>query len=229
MIAVPKKFNAAGTSVYGPDVLEGDDVNYVGAYTKANPLNRPLSSANPAIVGFAYTGQRDGSTTDGWRRVQGVTQSGLPGSYTFVHSVDGGHAVGNADNAKKHDQIRYFSLSSTAFVLDVASGQQRLIRYPGQRNPLVTHTAYGIWNNEDGSYTIAGGSGEVLPNAGNTTGGSLYPTIGQAYLIDYHPGTEAFFNYQTFKNTDTLTGSASVTHFEGIYRDQQGHYHLPAT
>jgi hypothetical protein len=81
---------------------------------------------------------------------------------TFVHSVDGGLAVGNADNADVDDLTGYFSLSSTAFIVDLDTGKQTEIRYPDDRNPLVTHTANGIWFNGGSSYTIAGGSGEVL-------------------------------------------------------------------
>ena len=161
IISVPEGFDAAGTSVYGPDRLVGDDrVNYVGAFTRDLDDLTPTAE-DPAIVGFTYTGSTDGSTTSGWNEVQGVTQSGGLATYTFVHSVDGGLAVGNADQADRDGNTGYFSLSSTAFVVDIETGEQTLIRYPGDRNPLVTHTAYGIWDNEDGSYTIAGGSGSV--------------------------------------------------------------------
>ncbi|KZR80051.1 hypothetical protein PMIT1342_01997 [Prochlorococcus marinus str. MIT 1342] len=58
--------------------------------------------------------------------------------------MDGGLAVGNTDNAEVDDLTSYFSLSSTAFIVDVDSGEQIPIRFPGDRNPFVTHTAYGI-------------------------------------------------------------------------------------
>ena len=228
-IAVPKKFNATGTSVYGPDLLEDDRVQYVGAYNRANRFDLPRTSANPAIVGFTYTGKIDGSSKKGWHSIQGITQTGLPGTFTFVHSVDGHHAVGNTDNYQKDGRTGYFSLTSTAFILDTKTQKQVAIRYPGDRNPLKTHTAYGIWDNEDGSYTIAGGSGEVASRSSDSSQGGLYPTIGNAYLIDYDPLTKTFFNYQTFNNPDDLIGSSAITHFEGIYRDNQGNYHLPAT
>ena len=228
-IAVPQKFHAAGTSIYGPDVLTDGGVQYVGAYNKANPLGLPRTSANPAIVGFAYTGRPDGSTDQGWHSIQGITQSGLPGTFTYVHSVDGHHAVGNTDNYKKDEKTGYFSVTSTAFVLDIKTGRQTAIRYPEDRNPLITHTAYGVWDNEDGSYTIAGGSGEVASSSSGKSGESLYPSIGNAYLIDYDPATRQFFNYQTFNETDNIIGSSAITHFEGIYRDSQGDYYLPAT
>ena len=221
IVSVPESFGAAGTSVYGPDNLGGGRANLVGAYTR-NLNGASPSPENPAIVGFVYDGAVDGSSTDGWQRVQGITQLGTPGSYTFVHSVDGGLAVGNADNANVDDLTGYFSLSSTAFIVDLATGIQTEIRYPSNRDPLVTHTAYGIWDNEDGTYTIAGGSGERL-NRNNSRVDS-----GEAYLIDYDSITGRFSNYTNFsyRNRDRTD---LISHFEGIYRTPGGAYRLPAS
>jgi hypothetical protein len=220
-VAVPRRFQAAGTSVYGPDNLGDREANLVGAFTR-DLDNQAPNPRNPAIVGFTYTGAVDGSTQSGWRKVQGRTQAGSKGTYTFVHSVDGGLAVGNTDNADVDGLTGYFSLSSTAFIVDVATGDQTPIRFPGDRNPLVTHTAYGIWANGGDSYTIAGGSGEVLqPGTGRVA-------LGSGYLIDYDALTGRFSNYTTFayRNRDRTD---LITHFEGIYRTPQGHYRLPAT
>lgn len=169
-VAGPEAFGASGTSVYGPDNLGAGLGNLVGT----------------------YTGALDGTTAAGWRRLQGTTQLGIPGTCNFVHSVDGGLAVGNADIADVDGITGYFSLSSTALIVVLATGRQIDIRYPDDRDPLVTHTAYGIWANGNGSYTIAGGSGEVLDSAS----GKL--ELGAAYLIDYDSITESFSNYTTF-------------------------------
>lgn len=153
--------------------------------------------------------------------MQGVTQLGTPGTYTFVHSVDGGLAVGNTDNVDVDDITGYFSLSSTAFIVELATGRQIDIRYPTDRDPLVTHTAFGIWDNGNGDYTIAGGSGEVLdPDSGEVE-------AGEAYLIDYDSVTGLFSNYTTFAYRNRERADL-VTHFEGIYRTQSGNYRLPA-
>lgn len=179
----------------------------VGAYTRNLNGSSPTPE-DPAIVGFTYTGAVDGSSADGWRSVQGITQLGTPGTYTFVHSVD--------------DLTGYFSLSSTAFIVDLETGLQTPIRYPGQRDPLVTHTAYGIWDNEDGTYTIAGGSGERLKR------GNSRVDSGEAYLIDYDSVTGRFSNYTSFayRNRDRTD---LISHFEGIYRTKRGAYRLLAT
>ena len=150
---------------------------------------------------------------------------GTPGTYTFVHSVDGGLAVGNTDNAEVDDLTGYFSLSSTAFIVDVDSGEQIPIRFPGDRNPFVTHTAYGIWDNGDNTYTIAGGSGEVDPHTSEDSG---RVEVGEAYLIDYDSITGEFDNYTTFPYRNGDKGEL-VSHFEGIYRTRSGDYQLPAT
>ncbi|WP_411869468.1 hypothetical protein [Vulcanococcus limneticus] len=222
-IAVPDSFGAAGTSVYGPDNLDADLVNYVGAFTR-DLGDSAASSTNPSIVGFTYTGAVDGSTTAGYREVQGITDEGFAGTYTFVHSVDGGLAVGNTDLAASDGRTGYFSLKSTAFIVSLADGSQMPIQFDTDDtddSDLITHTAYAIWYNGDGQYTIAGGSGLVL-DGGQGVG------AGAGYLVDYDSVTGQFshyteFDYQNRSSTDL------ITHFEGIYRDASGDYWLPAT
>lgn len=225
-IAVPNRYGAAGTSVYGPDNLGGGLVNYVGAYTRDLGGKNP-TPGNPSIVGFAYTGALDGSTQRGFRKVQGkvVDEDGqkVKGTYTFVHSVDGGLAVGNTDLADVDGKTGYFSLKSTAFLVSLATGKQKPIAFPSDDHndrDLITHTAYGIWSNGKGRYTIAGGAGTVLKPGDGVQAGA-------GYLIDYDSVTGAFSNYTQFsyknrKRTDL------VTHFEGIYRDDKGRYWMPA-
>ena len=221
IVSVPQRFGAAGTSVYGPDNFGGGQGNLVGAYTRNLEGSAPTPD-DPAIVGFTYTGALDGSSSDGWRRVQGTTQLGTKGTYTFVHSVDGALAVGNTDNADVDGLTGYFSTSSTAFIVDLATGEQTPIRFPGERNPLVTHTAYAIWANGGSSYTIAGGSGEVLnPRTGLVA-------AGEGYLIDYDSVTGRFSHYTPFPYRNRER-SDLVSHFEGIYRTSSGKYRLPAT
>lgn len=222
-IRVPASFGAAGTSVYGPDNLGAGRVNYVGAYTRDLGGATP-SSGNPSIVGFTYTGTVNGSTRAGYRSVQGITDEGLPGTYTFVHSVDGGLAVGNTDLAALDGRTGYFSLKSTPFLVSLANGAQTPIRFASDDTDdvdFITHTAYAIWHNGKSSYTIAGGSGTVLENGNGVTAGA-------GYLVDYDSITGQFshyteFNYQNRNSTDL------ITHFEGIYRDASGDYWLPAT
>ncbi len=222
-LAVPDSFDAAGTSVYGPDNLGAGLVNYVGAFTR-DLGGAAASSTNPSIVGFTYTGAVNGSTTAGYRAVQGITDEGFAGTYTFIHSVDGGLAVGNTDLAALDGQTGYFSLKSTPFIVSMADGSQTPIQFATDDtddSDLITHTAYAIWYNGNGKYTIAGGSGVVLD-------GDKGVNAGAGYLVDYDSVTGLFahyteFNYQNRNSTDL------ITHFEGIYRDTSGDYWLPAT
>ena len=62
IVSIPERFEAAGTSVYGPDRLPGvDRVNYVGAFTR--DTEGSPTHFDPAVVGFTYAGRSDGSTT----------------------------------------------------------------------------------------------------------------------------------------------------------------------
>jgi hypothetical protein len=133
-------------------------------------------------------------------------------------------AVGNTDLAGVDDRTGYFSLKSTPFVYRMADGQQMPIRFPGNDaddSDLVTHTAYGIWYNGGGKYTIAGGAGAVLQTGQGVVAGA-------GYLLDYDSVTGLFSNYTEFsyKNRDKTD---IITHFEGIYRDASGDYWMPAT
>jgi hypothetical protein len=156
IVSVPDGYGAAGTSIDGPDNLGADLVDLVGAYTR-NLDDQTPTAENPAIVGFIYTGAANSSTNSGWRSVQGITQLGTAGTYTFVHALVGGRAVGNADNANVDGLTKYLTLTFKAFIVELTSDHQIPIVYP-EKSPLVTHTAYGIWVNGDGTYTIAGGS-----------------------------------------------------------------------
>jgi hypothetical protein len=209
--------------VYGPDNLGAGFVNYVGAYTRDLGGAAP-SPDNPSIVGFTYAGSVDGSTTAGYRSVQGVTDEGLAGTYTFVHSVDGGLAVGNTDLAASDGRTGYFSLKSTPFIVSLADGSQTPIQFATDDtddSDLITHTAYAIWYNGDGKYTIAGGSGTVLD-------GGRGVDAGAGYLVDYDSITGQFAHYTEF-NYQNRNATDLITHFEGIYRDDSGDYWLPAT
>ena len=127
-LSVPDSFEAAGTSVYGPDNLGAGLVNYVGAFTR-DLAGTAASSTNPSIVGFTYTGAVDGSTAAGYREVQGITDEGFAGTYTFIHSVDGGLAVGNTDLAALDGRTGYFSLKSTPFIVSMSDGSQKSIQF----------------------------------------------------------------------------------------------------
>jgi hypothetical protein len=213
-------YESYGTSIYGPDNLGNGNVILVGAYTRHLSASSP-SALDPDTVGFVYQGNlQDASNPSGYRSFQGDTKNQGKATFTFLHSVDHGLTVGNCDTADT-DPITGYSLSSTAFIYDIKSGDQLNIVFPKQQDN-ETHTAYGIWYNNDGTYTIAGGSGDVL-------GENKSLKAGSAYLIDYDPKNklQPFSHYTEFNYKNRSDGDV-ITHFEGIYRSADGSYYLPA-
>ena len=139
----------------------------------------------------------------------------LTGSeYTFVHSTMGGLAVGNEiENATPNQRGR-------AFIYDFDSEEFTPIVFPG----TISNTAYGIWDNGDGSYTICGGFSQLPVN---NAADRLQP-IGMASLVDYDRATRTFSNWRaySYQSPDQVTAG---THFMGISSVEKGVYTLSGT
>ena len=210
--------NSTGTSVYGVDNLGNGTVNLVGSY---------IDTTNNQRVGFYYAGPLTSSpSSSSFIYYSGQNQAGKTATFTYIHSVSGGLAVGN------YDFLGDGNPAGNAFIFAPYATQQQInIIYPDTDK---THTAYGIWYNGGTSYTIAGGVGLSSATIDNGYGEPL----GQAYLIDYdssQTGEAAFSNYQTFsyKASGALKKrfkhKTLVTHFEGIWTNGNGLYKMPAT
>ena len=190
--------NATSTSVYGPDIVSGNELRLVGSYR----------SGSGTVNGFLF----QGTTAD-------LTQSGdyetidYPGAqYTYVHSTMGDLAVGNADGPEGNAPIG----TGHAFLYDVADNEFLPdVVYPGS----TSTTAYGIWDNGGTSYTICGGYSTILNHSS---------TIGSGYLVDYNAATGQFTNWTSFNYPNGLVGQDYVTHFEGISSAEKGVYTLVA-
>ena len=203
---------AATTSVYGPDNLGGDNIRLVGSYKSLNLL----SLATPVTVnGFLYQGKISQLQTAGGHYLT----IDYPGAkYNYVHSSNGGLAVGNYDGptgpgqplGPGHDYI--YSVATGIFVKNIV--------FPGS----VSDTAYGIWHNGGTSYTICGGYSNLSVNNMNDQN----MPIGQAYMVDYNSSTRQFSHWTSFSNPDGTAGSATLTHFEGISSVKKGVYTLNA-
>ena len=218
---VPSSFNAASTSIYGPDNLGNNMVNLVGSYV-SNGEGSPR-------IGFFYTGPIANTTADssGFTSYQGRNlQTGQLAQFTYIHSVSGGQsnalAVGNYGFQGEGNPFGH------AFIYNPANPAQPQIdiTFPDTDK---THTAYGIWYNGGTSYTISGGVG--LPSGSSKYGEPL----GSAYLMDYDSATGQFSHYQTYTYKPTgadkkrFKGKTLITHFEGIWSNGEGLYKLPAT
>lgn len=228
-LSLKNDFLANGISIYGPENLGSGLVNLVGAYTR-DLRDKSVSGKNPDTVGFYYTGNIDGSS-DNYTSFQGLTKTGKKATFTFLHSVFNGLVVGNCDIATltpvSGTPIQASRrLESTAFIYNINTGVQRNIEFPSGGNEN-SHTAYGIWYNGKGRYTIAGGLGR-LPETGtnNESDGDSYGV--SAYLIDYDSNTDSFSNYQKFSYHNGEKGLDIITHFEGIWSDDGITYKMPA-
>jgi trimeric autotransporter adhesin len=190
--------NATTTSVYGPDIVDGDELRLVGSYR----------SGSGAVNGFLF----QGTTADLSQAGDYETIAYPRAQYTYVHSTMGNFAVGNADGPEGNAPLG----TGHAFLYDVAQSKFLPdIVYPG----ATFTTAYGIWYNGGASYTITGGY-SVLRNSS--------PTIGAGYLVDYNAATGQFSNWTSFNYPNGAIGQNFVTHFEGISSDEKGVYTLSA-
>jgi trimeric autotransporter adhesin len=196
------------TSVYGPDYLGNGEVRLVGTYYSPVPIGQIATR-----YGFAFRGNLATMATDVLDPANYETI--LTGSeYTFVHSTMGGLAVGNEiESGTPNERGR-------AFIYDFDSEEFHPIVFPG----TISNTAYGIWDNGDGSYTICGGFSQLPVN---NAADRLQP-IGMASLVDYDRATRTFSNWRaySYQSPDQVTAG---THFMGISSVEKGVYTLSGT
>ena len=192
------------TSVYGPDYLGNDEVLLVGTYVLPTGSTR---------YGFAFRGNLATMATDvldpdNYETIWNGSE------FNYLHSTMGGLAVGN--------YIATTSATETgrAFIYDFETQQFTDIIFPGS----ISNTAYGIWDNGDGSYTIAGGFSQLPVNNADDR---LEP-IGLASLIDYDRASGTFSNWRaySYQSPDQVTAG---THFMGISSVEKGVYTLSGT
>lgn len=206
--------SAETTSVYGVNNLynasQGVGAGHfqlVGVYKNADFATSPVE-----VNGFVYQG-----TVNDLNNPANYETVDYPGAkYTYVHSAMGGLAVGNFDGPTSDGQ----SLGAgQAFIYDLSTKTFTLIQLPG----ATSVTAYGIWQNADGSYTICGGYSVQAVNNVNDQNAP----IGAAYLVDYDP-RKGFTNFTGFNYPNGAAGTTFLTHFEGISGVERGIYNLVA-
>ena len=178
---------AASTSIYGPDLQSDGSLNLCGSYKNGQGV----------VNGFLMSGTVDqlSSQTGSYQTIF------YPGStYNYAHSTMGGLVVGGSDSGSSGIVAWIYNSATAQFVANIA--------YPGS----ISNTAYGIWDNGDGSFTICGGY----------TAADLR---GHSYLVNYSQLTGRFSNWATFDFPDP---KELVSHFEGISSTEQGVYNLAA-
>lgn len=183
---VSSTFYGPNTSVFNREIVI-DEVRAVGSYVNND-------STETRNHGMLYEGTVDGSRGS-WTQID--VPNNLAGGTvwnTIVHSNMGDLAVGNYD-------IYGEPVSGNAFIYNIRTGEYTLFdeAFGGTRQGT---TAYGIWQNGEGSdlYTIVGGSKHGIG-------------ANQAFVANYNARTSEFSNikYYTFEGRPE-----AITHFEGI-------------
>lgn len=187
---------AATTSVYGPDNVGDGSVQLVGSYR----------TGEGTVMGFIYQGAiADLSNPAGYRTLS------YPGAtFNYIHSVMGNLAVGNADGPDGDYPIG----PGQAILYDTQTGQPiGNIVYPGS----LGNTAYAIWDNGQGKYTIAGGF--TLPGEGADG-------LAHGYLVDYNYYTGEYSHWKQYDSPRAVPGKDFITHFEALSSVETGVYTL---
>lgn len=195
---------AMPTSVYGVDYdVTTGLFTFVGCYTAAAGVYR----------GFAYRGPIESLP---------VTGSGLllpmGGTYyfssaadaqnvTFFHSTMNGYLVGASGTPGQP-----FASNTTEFAYLISLDDMNTL-IPVVWPSALSNTAYGIWHNGGGQYTIVGGYvDEVRPNAA---------------VMDFDATTGQFSNWSSIRLGDGVVTNY-LSHFEGIYSAGDGVWMMPA-
>lgn len=202
---------ASSTSVYGPDNDNNGLLRLVGSM---------ITGENDSVYnyGFVWRGLPESLPQGGeYRRIT------YPNArYQYTHSTMGDLAVGNADGPANGEPLG----PGIAYIYDLRQDSFiQTIVFPNSKS----NTAYGIWYNGRGRYTICGGYSPIVTN--NLTNPGSYPdplAQGKAYLVDYDANTGEFSNWTSFEYPNGIPGGSFITHFEGISSAQAGVYTMNA-
>jgi len=174
--------------------------------------------ATDGVYGFVFEGK-----TKDLVKPKNYSTVVTGGKFTYVHSTMGGLAVGGYDNPLEYGSYDLPLGPINAFIYNLHSKKLINLKYPGS----ISNTAYGIWYNGKGKYSICGGySNKPVSIVDVTTDGKFFKPFGSAYLVDYDCRTNTFSNWTTFTYP---YGVNFVTHFEGISRSKNGNYQFSAT
>jgi hypothetical protein len=230
-----------GTSCYGADILSPGkgpggigNVALVGTWTKNN------QDGNNVILGFSYEGSLDqlkdaSAAPSQFKTFQAVTREGDLADYTYLHSIDGGYAVGNFSTQQGY--VGYFLNSgadSGSYVYNPRTNCQVNAVYNDQ---YTFHTLFGIWLNKSNTYTVAGGGTTQALLEGYVEASQNLPSpvaqglpqdaaFGRGMLADMDPIT-GIVNQAKYYNYLNDTSGEVFTHFQGIYYAGNGVYQVP--
>ncbi len=238
---------ADGTSVYGPDILSRG--NGPGGIGKVALVGTWTKSGSDNIFGFYYEGKLNNLTiaptrSKGFKSFQATTnlidpktKDNLLARDTYLHSVDGGYAVGNYSTIPGFANYAINSgFDSGSYVYDPERNSQINAKYGNDGYDY--HSLFGIWKNDNKTYTVSGGaSDETLKNIligyldKNKSLGQGLPqdaVFGKGMIADIDPVTGIVTHQQAY-NYNNDPGSDTLTHYEGIYYAGNGVYEAPFT
>jgi hypothetical protein len=189
------------STFYGPNTpifdtsLGAGNVRAVGTFASGSRLH-----------GMMYTGPVTGclnNSTSCWTLLEAtpLLRSDQKLENTVPHSTMGNLVVGNWNTQNKVGRAFIYDISAVAW-LDINPAHGRSI------------TAYGIWQNSDGTYTLAGGFSSRKIEG-----------IDEGYLVDFDPSNKSqpfsHFTRYHFNNQPSL-----ISHFDGISGNPDGSYSL---
>ena len=189
------------TSLYGPDVLANGNVRAVG-----NVSTQSLGSSGPTgpvtVSAVLYEGTLSG--VGAWTILEPSAKAfNSPEHPSIAHSTMGGLLVGNYAALDENANVR-----SNGFVYDIAKNNYSdIVATPTQ----LSLTAYGIWDNGDGTFTICGGYVDKPEH------------LGLGYLLNWVPANvtpETNLLEFVYDNADP---TVTETHFNGISGGKKGY------
>jgi hypothetical protein len=182
--------------------LYGPNTGYYDSSLKTNGIR--------AVGSYKYSAGGTGNHGLMYTRIEGVETwsqfdvpellAGAPVLNTIAHSNMGNYVVGNYDVQLDTGHAFIYNISAGTFA---------------KFTPVVAEsvTAYGIWYNPSGTYTIAGGFSNL--NGGTLDGG---------YIVDYNPGASPGQEYTNFTAFEYANDPASkISHFDGIVATADGY------
>ena len=237
--SVPSTWNPQETSAYGPDILtRGNGPSGIGDVSLAGTW----INSSGTVLGWYYkgslsalNGDTSGSVTSGFQSFQAITKNGSLAKYTYLHSVDGGLVAGNYSTSGGPIGLALNSgPGAGSYIYNPISKAQINIKYV---DDAKYHSTFGIWANDDNTYTISGGASYNQRSARNSRMESAIATVaqtlpdaalGRGMFADVDPitGIASNLHYYNYNNASSRYTSA-ITHFQGIYYMGNDVYQAP--
>jgi len=226
-----------GTSCYGADILSpGKGPGGIGNIA----LVGTWTNSADTLLGFFYEGKLNQlknatAVPSQFKSFQAVTGDDALANYTYLHSIDGGYAVGNFTTDAGYVGLFLNSgPGSGSYIYNPKTNSQIDAVY---KDEYTYHSLFGIWLNRDNSYTVSGGGSNVDLLTDYAVASQKLPDLvrkglppdaafGRGMFADIDPLTGIIKNekYYNFMNEPS---EQIFTHFQGIYYAGNGVYQAP--